>query len=173
MEDIRGQCEVCGKPARVRVLERYAGGGPVFRHYCLDCADRQHESGSHPPSGPSGQRLSIGSILMVTGLFIVLIAVLGDHLGIRGLPGFGWRQALGLLLGAALVSIGAVLRTDVVAVFGTLVFALAALSDLFGFQSAEGLGWKQRLAIVIGVSLTALGLVMRLAYGRRSRPRRD
>lgn len=162
MEPMQDRCEICGQPARVRVLAKYLNGAPVFKQYCLDCADKHHDTPPRQRDPWSRQHMSFASLLMVAGVFIVIVAAMGDYLGIRGVSGFGWYQSMGICIGAFFVLLGAMLRADVVAVFGTIVFGLAACSDLLGIKGAEGIGWKQNLAIAAGVVLTAVGVILRV-----------
>jgi hypothetical protein len=45
-------------------------------------------------------------LMLVAGLLLALASLFADPLGLGGTPGFGWKQALGLLVGAALVVLG-------------------------------------------------------------------
>ncbi|MBN1345163.1 MAG: hypothetical protein JXQ73_20885 [Phycisphaerae bacterium] len=167
-DEVRHRCEICGEPARVRVLDRYANGEPVFRQYCLDCADRDDPIGG-PGSGPSSRHhLTFASLMIVAGLSISLLGALGDYVGVHSGVGIGWYQTIGIAVGALFVLIGALLGADVIAVFGTIVFGLAACADLMGFGGVAGIGWKQNLAIFAGVVLTFVGVLLRLRLGRRS-----
>jgi len=63
--------------------------------------------------GLAGILLLIGAVvriptLSVIGLFIGLLTVLADWLGLGNAPGFGWHQVSGSLLGAALIAAGLV-----------------------------------------------------------------
>jgi hypothetical protein len=154
-------CDICGKPASVRVLERYADGEPVFKRYCLECAQRVGGAATMKGGATSRHRMSRGSLLIAAGVLIVIVAATGDYIGIRGSSGFGWYQALGICLGALFVLIGALLGVDVFAIFGTIVFGLAACSDLLGIAGVPGIGWKQNLAIFAGVVMTTVGVILR------------
>ncbi len=156
------KCETCGRPARVRVLEEYQDGAPVFKQYCLECADQRSDrtvANSDPTSDKP--RLSFASLMILAGLLIATVAVLGDYIGIRGSGAMGWYQVAGLVIGALFVVLGAMLRADVIALFGTIVFGLAVCVDLFGLSAMPGIGWKQGLAIVVGVALMVVGVVLR------------
>ena len=155
-------CDTCGKSATVRVLEKYADGEPVFKRYCLECAQRAGGAPVIEGDAAPKHRLSFGSMLIAAGVLIVIVAATGDYIGIRGSSGFGWYQALGICLGALCVLIGALLGVDVIAIFGTIIFGLAACSDLLGIAGVPGIGWKQNLAIFAGVVLTTVGVILRL-----------
>lgn len=49
-------------------------------------------------------------VALVIGVFLVLLALLADTLGVGRAPGFGWKQALTLLVGLCLIGLGWVLR---------------------------------------------------------------
>lgn len=45
--------------------------------------------------------------MLVAGLPLALASLFADRLGVGGTPGFGYKQTLGLLVGAAIVVLGA------------------------------------------------------------------
>ena len=49
-------------------------------------------------------------LTLVVGVLLALISAFADQLGVGGMPGFGWKQTLGLAVGLALVVIGLVAR---------------------------------------------------------------
>lgn len=49
-------------------------------------------------------------VVIGVGALLVLIALFADPLGLGGHSGFGWRQALGLVIGAVVVLAGFYLR---------------------------------------------------------------
>ena len=48
--------------------------------------------------------------LMIVGIVIVLPAAFADPLGLGRSPGFGWRQTLGVIVGAVVILAGVYLR---------------------------------------------------------------
>lgn len=44
--------------------------------------------------------------MLVAGLLLALASLFADPLGLGATSGFGWKQTLGLLVGAALVVLG-------------------------------------------------------------------
>jgi hypothetical protein len=50
---------------------------------------------------------AVGSVLVLVGVLLVIISVLADSIGI-GVPGFGWKQLLGLVVGVVLAATGIV-----------------------------------------------------------------
>jgi len=52
------------------------------------------------------QSPALAKTLMIVGILIVLIAALADPLGLGRSPGFGWRQTLGVVVGALVVAGG-------------------------------------------------------------------
>jgi hypothetical protein len=49
-------------------------------------------------------------VLIGIGAILVLIALFADPLGLGKSPGFGWRQTLGVVVGALVVLAGVYLR---------------------------------------------------------------
>ena len=45
-------------------------------------------------------------LMLVAGLLLALASLFADPLGLGATPGFGYKQILGLLIGAALVALG-------------------------------------------------------------------
>lgn len=56
------------------------------------------------------QNPAFAKALMIVGILIVLISALADRLGLGRSPGFGWRQGLGVLIGALVIAAGLYLR---------------------------------------------------------------
>jgi hypothetical protein len=50
---------------------------------------------------------AVGSVLVLVGVVLVIFSVLADSIGI-GVPGFGWKQLLGLVVGVVLTATGIV-----------------------------------------------------------------
>jgi membrane associated rhomboid family serine protease len=49
-------------------------------------------------------------IVIGAGVFLVLISAFADPLGLGRSPGFGWRQTLGVIIGALVLAAGLYLR---------------------------------------------------------------
>ena len=152
-------CELCGRPARVRTLIGYREGAPLMRIFCLGCAD------TVPARGFAGgttdrTRVAMRNFLVAAGIFVMLVGALGDHLGIHASPGFGWYQRAGLVLGTLLLACGALLRIDLMALVGAMVFALSAGADWLGIAGSDGFGWKQDGAILGGFLIALVGLAL-------------
>jgi len=49
-------------------------------------------------------------VLLVAGIHILVLSLVADLLGIGRSPGFGWNQILGIIIGAVLTIVGAVLK---------------------------------------------------------------
>jgi len=45
-------------------------------------------------------------IIVVIGVVLALVSLLADAIGVGGDPGFGYKQAAGLVVGVVLVAIG-------------------------------------------------------------------
>lgn len=50
------------------------------------------------------------TIALVVGGLLALLALLADTIGIGRVPGFGWKQAITLVVGLALIGAGWFLR---------------------------------------------------------------
>jgi hypothetical protein len=59
------------------------------------------------------QSPALAKTLMIVGILVVLIAALADPLGLGRSPGFGWRQTLGVIVGALVIVAGLYLRRRV------------------------------------------------------------
>ena len=44
-------------------------------------------------------------VILVVGVLLALVSLFADALGVGGEPGFGWKQAAGLVVGLMLVAI--------------------------------------------------------------------
>jgi uncharacterized membrane protein len=56
--------------------------------------------------GRAGQEAYIRYLVLGIGGLVVLVSVLADVLGIGGEPGFGYKQDVGVLVGAAIIIAG-------------------------------------------------------------------
>ena len=45
-------------------------------------------------------------VALIVGILVVLLSALADPLGLGQSPGFGWRQALGVIVGAVSIYFG-------------------------------------------------------------------
>ncbi len=52
----------------------------------------------------------LARVVIVVGALLVLIALFADPLGLGRSPGFGWRQTLGVVVGALILLGGLYLR---------------------------------------------------------------
>ncbi len=51
-------------------------------------------------------RKTIGIILIVVGVVVLIVSGFADALGIGGVPGFGWKQIVGSLVGLVIGVVG-------------------------------------------------------------------
>lgn len=51
-------------------------------------------------------RRTWSGLMLVAGLLLALASLFADPLGVGATPGFGYKQTLGLVVGAALVVLG-------------------------------------------------------------------
>jgi hypothetical protein len=103
----------------------------------------------------------VSSLIIIIGLLLAVLGASADLFGMHGAAGFGWKQQAGVIVGALLVVLGALLRVDALAVGGLILFAVAALADVYGTIGAPGMGWRQRVAIIVGLVLVLGGLRLR------------
>lgn len=161
-------CEVCRQPGRVRILYDYQGAQPVFRHFCLEHAEDFQPFTGSAESGAGPQRLSVGSLMVMVGLFLGVTGAVGSWIGIGSSPGVGWLQLVGMGAGALFVLLGALIGMDAVEVIGAVVFGIAAGADLFGGEGAAETGSQQRLVLWTGIVLAGAGIGLRLGFGLKS-----
>ncbi len=48
-------------------------------------------------------RKMIGVVFLILGVVVLLVSLAADALGIGNVPGFGWKQILGAVVGAVVV----------------------------------------------------------------------
>lgn len=48
----------------------------------------------------------VGRLMWIAGVLLFLVSVAADYLGIGGAPGIGWKQIAGIVLGAAVATVG-------------------------------------------------------------------
>lgn len=53
-------------------------------------------------------RKKLGWIVVVVGIVLLLVSALADQIGIGNEDGFGWQQTTGVVVGAVVAVIGAV-----------------------------------------------------------------
>jgi uncharacterized membrane protein len=44
--------------------------------------------------------------IVAVGVALAFISIFADRIGVGAMPGFGWKQTLGLLVGLALIALG-------------------------------------------------------------------
>jgi hypothetical protein len=152
----------------VRILYDYQGAQPVFRHFCLEHAEDFQPFTGSAESGAGPQRLSVGSLMVMVGLFLGVTGAVGSWIGIGSSPGVGWLQLVGMGAGALFVLLGALIGMDAVEVIGAVVFGIAAGADLFGGEGAAETGSQQRLVLWTGIVLAGAGIGLRLGFGLKS-----
>lgn len=161
-------CEQCGVRARVQILEGYRSGNPVLRFFCIECADQDHLNTSEQCATNTRQRLSIASTVVLAGACIGLLGAWADRFGIGQSDGFGFRQQAAAAVGVLSVLIGALLRIDVVAVFGTVLFTVAALADVMGLGLAAGTSVTKLIVMLAGICVIVSGLLARRLCERKA-----
>jgi hypothetical protein len=153
------RCALCDRPARVHILKGYDHGRPIRQSLCLSCANAADERLLSETLERRQRRSGRATLLTVTGLLLIVLGGAVDQLGIHTSVGFGLKQQTSLLLGAFVVILGALLRIDVLAALGALLFAAAALADVLKPGGSPGVGWQQGAALVVGLLCLVAGLV--------------
>ncbi|TWT44046.1 hypothetical protein RAS1_04520 [Phycisphaerae bacterium RAS1] len=149
-------CHECGKSAAVRVLRGYSHGVPDFRDLCLSCADERDRAAVRQQRRET--QLPTKALLLMAGCMLMLIALSWDFLSLATRPGFGVFQRLGTALALVLVLLGAVSRTDVIAIMGAAMLALSLGADVLATDHVPGIGWKQQFVLLVGVGACGLAV---------------
>lgn len=157
----RARCETCGEPARVRILEGYSNGQPIVHRFCLGCVGYAAPLSSRPRAGKPRLRMPV--LVGLAGVVLGTVGVFGDAFILESNTGFGTYQQGGVVLGALLVFIGAVLRADVVALGGAFVFVGALTADWFGMARRPGIGSKQQIVLAMSLACVSYGVLGRFA----------
>ena len=55
---------------------------------------------------PTMDRPMLARVVIGGGVFLVLISLFADQMGLGRSPGFGWRQILGVVVGALVILAG-------------------------------------------------------------------
>ena len=158
------RCERCGQAARVHILEGYAQGQPIQRRFCLQCAPGF--SPALPSLHVNRARLRITFLVGVIGVVLGTVGVFGDAFVPEGHAGFGWYQRAGVLLGALFVFVGILLRADLIALGGLLLFGGSLCADWVGLTRAPGIGWKQQALLGVSAACVVIALLGRCAAVR-------
>ena len=56
-----------------------------------------------------GNKKTIGTVLLVVGVILLIVALAADALGIGGAVGFGYKQIIGAVVGVIVAVVGFVL----------------------------------------------------------------
>ena len=56
-----------------------------------------------------GNKKTIGTVLLVAGVILLIVALAADALGIGGASGFGYKQIIGAVVGVIVAVVGFVL----------------------------------------------------------------
>lgn len=59
------------------------------------------------------KRKPLGTASVVVGVLAILLALLADEIGVGGQPGFNWKQAILLAVGAAIALFGVAIVTGI------------------------------------------------------------
>lgn len=165
----RLNCETCGAPARVVVLERYAAGKPVRRSFCLHCVDSARLRVAAPRIRRA--RLRLDTLAILVGCVLLFVGFLADFILPARQSGFGWYQCTGVIAGLLLAAVGVLGRVDLLALGGLFMAGASLGADWIGLQQGAGIGSKQLACAGAGAVLVALGLLFRSIRTGRGRSR--
>ena len=45
-------------------------------------------------------------LMLVVGIVLAFVSIFADRIGLGAMPGFGWKQTIGLLIGVAAIALG-------------------------------------------------------------------
>jgi hypothetical protein len=150
------RCVRCGRPAGVTIVTEDEPGQRQLREFCLECAEQQ------PGPRPRTARVLLSlapSVLIRAGALLALLALFADELGIRGRRGFGWRQIAGSEAGALILVLGAFLRSGWLTISGFLLLILSLGADHLRVGRTPGTGWREQLALALGLAAVGIGLL--------------
>jgi hypothetical protein len=54
------------------------------------------------------KKRTIGIVLLIVGIVVLIVSVAADAIGLGGSPGFGFRQIVGVAVGAIAAIVGAI-----------------------------------------------------------------
>ena len=161
----RPVCEKCGLPALVHISDQVPDKGMVVRHYCMHCADEHDRLDAQLPAS-GDNRLSDAAALFVAGVFVLVLSLFADFLRLGGSSGFGLQQLGGVLVGAVLMLLGAIVRAPTMLVFGAITVGLSVVADMIPVGAAEGFGTNQLAGTILGTVLIGVA-VWRAKRSRR------
>lgn len=161
------RCAACDREARVHVLRGYQQGNAIAEHLCFDCLRAAPVRTPLVESAPE-RRLRPADFLNLTGAGIIAFALSSDWLLPSGIGGFGAYQFGGLLLGIFIAFLGAVLRSEIIALAGVAAGLGSALADVLDLHHNAGFGWRQAAAALLGLLIVVLGLLVRARSRQQS-----
>lgn len=56
------------------------------------------------------KKRTIGLVLLIVGIVVLIVSVAADAIGLGGSPGFGYKQIVGVAVGAIVAIAGAIIR---------------------------------------------------------------
>jgi hypothetical protein len=154
MSGSRAICERCGEPANIHITSERTGAMGM-RHLCLRCVEIE------PAVRQRRKRaFNAGAAVMCIGAMVLFISLFADQLAFGQSQGFGQWQIFGVLMAAALVGVGAVMRIPTLMVVGLSEGCLSSLADWLDFGSSPGFGRSQWAGSILGGVLIGVGLVI-------------
>lgn len=151
---IETPCLSCGKHARVRRLAGYAHGMAHHDDLCLACYQRS----AGTPLHARRPRLRAGTLIGLLGIMLGCLVVLGEWILPLSQAGFGQYQKIAVVISAMCVLIGAISRTDIIALVGSVLFVAVLTVDWVASTHAAGLGWKQQLGLAVALAFVVFAL---------------
>jgi len=111
----------------------------------------------------------IAKLLTYAGALLILLTLLADRLPIAGRSGFGWRQIIGVYVGAMCFFLGIVMGRGLIVIGGVLLLVLSGGADLFQLGHAPGFGWRSQTVLVVSCLLVIVGMLWELAMRRQNK----
>jgi hypothetical protein len=114
-----------------------------------------------------GNKKVTGIVLLIVGIVVTAVSLTADKIGIGRVPGFGYWQSLGSVVGAFVAAAGFHMTsgnrklTGILLLAGGGVLLVASLfADVIGLGAAPGFGYNQIIGSVAGVVAVAVGYFM-------------
>jgi hypothetical protein len=158
------ECPVCGSQSFEPGTSTSPDRRP--RWVCAECERRRL-------SEERRNLRAIGSyvarLLTNAGGLLILLTLLADRLPIAGRSGFGWRQIIGVYLGALCFFLGAIMGRGLIVIGGALLLVLSGGADLFQLGHAPGVGWRSQTVLVVSCLLVIVGVLWELVMRRQNK----
>jgi len=158
------ECPVCGSQSFKPGTSPSPDGSR--RWVCTECERRRL---SEEQRNLRAIKSHLAKLLTYAGALLILLTLLADRLPIAGRSGFGWRQIIGVYLGATCFFLGIVMGRGLIVIGGVLLLVLSGGADLFHLGHAPGFGWRNQTVLVVACLLVIAGMLWELAMRRQNK----